>query len=58
MEIVSTHIDKELNVVAMDFQQLTKDDSLLQCTTLKPPKNNLVVVGHIWNKVCACKKKL
>jgi hypothetical protein len=40
MEIVSTHIDKELNVIAMDFQQLTKDDSLLQCTTLKPQKKS------------------
>jgi hypothetical protein len=55
MEIVSTHIDKELNVVAMDFQQLTKDDSLSQCTTLNL-KKNLVVVGHIWNKICVYKK--
>jgi len=41
----------------MDFQQMTKDDNFLQHTTLKPPKN-LVVVDHIWNKVCVYKKKI
>ncbi len=40
----------------MDFQQMTKDDNFLQHTTLKPQKN-LVVVDHIWNKVCVYKKK-
>jgi hypothetical protein len=58
MEInVPICIDEELNVVAMDFHQMTKDNKLLQCTTLKPPKT-LVVVGHIWNKVCVCKKTI
>jgi hypothetical protein len=58
MEInVPICIDEELNVVAMDFHQMTKDNNLLQCTTLKPPKN-LVVVGHIWNKICVCKKTI
>ncbi len=58
MEInVPICINEELNTIAMDFQQMTKDDNLLQCTTLKPLKNP-VVVGHIWNKVCICKNKL
>jgi hypothetical protein len=44
MEIVHAHIDKELNVSTMNFQWMTKDDSLLQYTILCPPKN-LVVFG-------------
>jgi hypothetical protein len=44
MEIVHAHVDKELNVSTMNFQWMTKDDSLLQCTILSPPKN-LVLFG-------------
>jgi hypothetical protein len=38
MEIVNGHVDKELNVSTMNFQWMTKDDSLLQCIILSPPK--------------------
>jgi len=44
METIPTYIDEKLNILAMDFQWMTKDDNLSQCTTLSPPKN-LVVFG-------------
>jgi hypothetical protein len=44
MEIVHVHVDNELNVPTMNFQWMTKDDSLLQCTILSFPKK-IVVFG-------------
>jgi hypothetical protein len=45
MEIVPRCIDKELNALAMDSQRMTKDNILLQCTTLIPTKKNAIALG-------------
>ncbi len=45
-KIILAHIDGILNTSAMDFQWITEDGSLLQCTTLNPPKNHVVFALH------------
>jgi len=44
MEIVHVHVDKKLNVSTMNFQWMTKDDRLLQCTILSFPTKLLCLV--------------
>jgi len=44
MENIPTCIDGELNTLAVDFQRMTKDDNLSQCTTISPPINLVVFV--------------